>query len=526
MKRNYKCGNYLRLSKEDDLKKDESSSIANQRMINTSFANYAHLEIVKEYVDDGFSGGNFERPAFKQMLEDIEQGKINCVITKDLSRLGREIYQTGLFIEDFFNQKGVRYIAVNDGYDSLNGDNMLAIRLGVNDLYLRDISKKVKTSFKALQKEGKYLGSIACYGYLKDPSDHHHLIVDPEAACIVKRIYTLALEGNSPYMIAKILTNNNIPIPIVYKQETRAMNVTDNNGLGIWKPQTIRRILTNEMYIGNMVQNTFNKIRYNSKKKRQTVKTDWIIVKNTHEAIIDYEVFKKVQEILKKSQKQTAKKTSKYLFTGLLKCHECGHNISILEKTNKKNKSHYTQCNLYSKKGKYGKCSIHRINYNYLEEDLISLIGDSLNKSLKKLNYQKLTNKINNIYNQDLNKLQTSIASLTKSIVKSKQAIEQLYMDKVNNKIPVEIFESLLAKYSFNITKNLNLKKDFENQKKLLNQNIPQIDYNKSTDLIKHIITNPQTNRAFICSLIDKIEIIDNKNEEIKIKVYFNYQKN
>ena len=184
----YNCAEYLRLSKDDLGKNDESSSIQSQRLIIEGFAKHNNLKIVEEYVDDGYSGGNFDRPAFTRMIEDIESGKINCVITKDLSRLGREMYKTGNYIEEYFLEHDVRYIAINDSYDSNIGDSMLGIRLGVNDLYLRDISKKVRSSFRVKQERGEYIGSFPCYGYIKNPDDKHKLIVDQNAAKIVKKI--------------------------------------------------------------------------------------------------------------------------------------------------------------------------------------------------------------------------------------------------------------------------------------------------------------------------------------------------
>ena len=201
----YICGGYDRLS-DADSKTDESSSIQSQKIIIDSFAKFNNLKIYKHYIDDGYSGGNFDRPAFQEMIKDIEAGKINCVITKDLSRLGREMYKTGKYIEEYFLEKGVRYIAINDSYDSNIGDSMLGIRLSVNDLYLRDVSKKVKTSLRAKQNRGDYIGSFPLYGYKKDPNDKHKLIIDEEVRHIVELIYDLALEGKSPNKIAEHLT--------------------------------------------------------------------------------------------------------------------------------------------------------------------------------------------------------------------------------------------------------------------------------------------------------------------------------
>lgn len=515
------CGKYLRLSKEDLLRKDESSSIESQRMIIESFCNFNGLKLVKEYVDDGYSGGNFERPGFKKMLDDIESGKIDCVITKDLSRLGREIYQTGTFIEEYFTNKGIRYIAINDGYDSLDGaDDMLPMRLTMNDHTLRDTSKKVKSSFRARQKSGEYIGSFPKYGYLKDKNDHHHLVPDPVASNVVKRIFNMALAGNTPHRIASQLTLEKVAIPIVYKKDPRSVHVTDNDGYGIWKPQTIRSILTSEMYIGNMVQNTFNKIRYNSKKIRATSKEEYIIVENTHEALIDKETFDRVNKLMKARSRTVSKKADKYLFSGLLRCKECGHNISILEKKNKKNDSHYTQCNLYTKKGKYGICSIHRVNYNWLEEDLIKIIRSVCRSFLTEYDNKALAEEANEILKEDINRIQINIDNISKEIVKLNKAIEELYMDKVEEKIPILIFNKLIEKYNSELKDNNHRKDEFEKEKLLLISKIETLDYDSCSKIVKKFIEIEKPTRAMISELINKIEISDDK----KIKVYFNFE--
>ena len=309
----YICGAYDRLSDADN-KIDESSSIQSQKIIIDSFAKFNNLKIYKHYIDDGYSGGNFDRPAFTEMIEDIEAGKINCVITKDLSRLGREMYKTGKYIEEYFLEKGIRYIAINDSYDSNIGDSMLGIRLSVNDLYLRDVSKKVKTALRAKQNRGDYIGSFPLYGYKKSPNDRHKLIVDEEVRHIIELIYNLALEEQSPNKIAEYLTFKKIPIPIVHKGEPRAKNITENDGFGIWKRQTITGILTNQMYIGNMVQNTHNKISYNSKKLRKTSKDELIIIEGTHEGIISKETFDKVGKLLNNKCVTWVTKSSVRLF--------------------------------------------------------------------------------------------------------------------------------------------------------------------------------------------------------------------
>jgi len=515
----WKCGGYERLSKEDKLKRDQSSSIESQRLIIQSFCAFNKLELVEDYYDDGYSGGNFDRPDFKRMIKDIESGKINCVITKDLSRLGRELYETGNYIEEYFAEMGVRYIAINDGYDSLTGDNMLAIRLGINDLYLRDTSRKVISSFREMQKEGKYIGSFAKYGYQKDKNDKNHLVIDPKASIIVKRIFKMALAGNSPQKIAHQLTIEKIPIPIVYKKEPRASLVTENDGYGIWKPQTIRDILRSEMYIGNMVQNICNKIRYNSKKKRATSRDEYIIKEGTHEPIIDKETFIKVNQIMDARSKVSTRKADKYLFSGLLKCKECGHSIGILEKKNKKNNSHYTQCNLYSKKGKYGLCTIHRVNYNLLEEDLLTMMRVIGNQFVNEFDNQTLTEVSNEIFMEDINVIQKEIDKINLSINKTNKAIEELYMDKVDGKIPESIFENLLKKYNDTLNSDNHQKDLLENDKLELSSKLNALDYDHCSYIVKKFLEMKKPSRALIVELIDKVEIDENK----KIKVYFKF---
>ena len=362
----YNCGDYLRLSKEDIGRNDESSSIQSQRMIIEGFAKHNNLNIVKEYVDDGYSGGNFDRPAFRQMIEDIENGLINCVITKDLSRLGREMYKTGKYIEEYFLEHNIRYIAINDSYDSNIGDSMLGLRLGVNDLYLRDVSKKVRSSFRVKQEKGEYIGSFPCYGYMKNPEDKHKLIIDPVASKVVKMIYDLYLEGLGVTKICRKLTDEKIAIPIVYKKEPRGLAVTENDGFGVWKNATVRNILKSQMYIGNMVQHTHEKISYRAKKCRHLSEDNFIIVENTHEAIISKEDFDEVQKMLKnKSYTPKEKNLDRFLFSGMMFCGKCGHTLGVSVKKTKSKPSLYTHCNHYLRKGKQSECTPQNLIYYY-----------------------------------------------------------------------------------------------------------------------------------------------------------------
>ena len=514
----YLCAGYNRLSDADN-KNDESSSIQSQKMIIDSFAKFNNFQIVKHYVDDGYSGGNFDRPGFKEMIEDIEKGKINCVITKDLSRLGREMYKTGNYIEEYFREHGVRYIAINDSYDSTVGDSMLGIRLSVNDLYLRDVSKKVKTSLKAKQTKGDYIGSFPRYGYKKDPNDKHKLIVDEEVRYVVELIYDLALEGKSPKKIAEILTLKKIPIPIIHKGEPRGKNITENDGFGIWKRQTVKDILTSEMYIGNMVQNTFNKVSYNSKKLRKTDTSEYIVVPNTHEVIISKETFDKVQDLLNSRTKD--KKTDsqlEYLLGGLLYCKECGRSIRISKDVLKTTVRHYTQCNLYTRKGKFGVCSSHRINYDWLEEDIIEYLQNICEEFCKYYDFNELEDNSEEIVIKNLREINKKIEKIDNEINSHKNMIDSLYMDKVSGLVDEDMYKRIYDKTKAEIKKleieleELVRKKD--NNKSV--QNTSSFNRCKKSVLDYMSLKNPTKNQ--IMRLIDRIEIDKDKKIYVHLK--------
>ena len=413
----YNCGDYLRLSKEDIGRNDESSSIQSQRMIIEGFAKHNNLNIVKEYVDDGYSGGNFDRPAFRQMIEDIENGLINCVITKDLSRLGREMYKTGKYIEEYFLEHNIRYIAINDSYDSNIGDSMLGLRLGVNDLYLRDVSKKVRSSFRVKQEKGEYIGSFPCYGYMKNPEDKHKLIIDPVASKVVKMIYDLYLEGLGVTKICRKLTDEKIAIPIVYKKEPRGLAVTENDGFGVWKNATVRNILKSQMYIGNMVQHTHEKISYRAKKCRHLSEDNFIIVENTHEAIISKEDFDEVQKMLKnKSYTPKEKNLDRFLFSGMMFCGKCGHTLGVSVKKTKSKPSLYTHCNHYLRKGKQSECTPNRLNYHLLEQDITHYLNEIGEEFIKHYDLRNMVEDSVYIYNRDIEELEKQLEEINRKM--------------------------------------------------------------------------------------------------------------
>ena len=288
----YSVGLYIRLSREDDDKTEMSESITNQKSLLLQYVKENNLRVYDIYIDDGYSGTNFDRPDFNRLLNDIELGKINMVITKDMSRLGRDYIGTGNLIEKYFPEHNVRYIAVTDNIDTFldsSNNDIAPFKAIMNDMYAKDISKKIKSSLKAKMKEGKWVGGRCPFGYNQDKNDKNHLVINKEQADIVKRIFNMCLEGLSFYKIAKKLTNEKVKTPAEYYNFEWKSHY--NLRYGEWHSKTIRDILTNRMYIGDLVQNKRSKVNYKVKKIVKNNTNDYIIVENTHEAIIDREIF-------------------------------------------------------------------------------------------------------------------------------------------------------------------------------------------------------------------------------------------
>lgn len=283
---------YIRLSREDG-DNMESESIKNQRELLQMFLEKTKEKLIyiDEYVDDGISGSTFDRPSWKRLIKDIDNGKINTIITKDLSRMGRDYISMGEYIERIFPERDIRYIAINDDIDTLYetpGLEFLQFKLMFNDYYLKDTSKKIRKIVKAKKEKGQFLGWKAVYGYKKDPNDKHKIIVDEPVRPIIEKMFSLALSGKSPKQIANIFSDEHIPTPSVYANIRRDKKTLSYE---LWCHRTIEEMLTNQTYIGNLTQGRRKKLNYKSKKEIRTPKEEWIIVPNTHEAIIDKKVF-------------------------------------------------------------------------------------------------------------------------------------------------------------------------------------------------------------------------------------------
>jgi len=354
---------YLRLSRDDggDV---ESNSIGNQRAILQRYAKESGFSIIGEYVDDGISGTTFERPQFKRMIEDIEAGGVSIVLCKDLSRLGRNNAMVAYYTEIFFIENRVRFIALNDGIDTAFGDNeIMPFKSVINEYYARDISKKIRSAYKAQAQKGNFTGPVPPYGYLKNPENKYHLIPNPDTAPVVKRIFAMASSGLGTARIAKALRDDGILCPNAYNSQVLGINRTrtykDDND---WAKTTIAQIVRNWVYLGHTVSQKASTISFKNKTRIKYPEEDFITVLNTHDALVEQDEFDISQKIFKIKNRKN-KHDFDNIFVGILKCSDCGAGLSIQFPSNGNGRPFFSySCNRYRQHSKY--CTTHYIRYD------------------------------------------------------------------------------------------------------------------------------------------------------------------
>lgn len=505
----YNAGIYLRLSKEDETS-GQSESIENQKKIVTSYILEHNWNLIEIYADDGFSGLNFNRPAFKKMISDIESKKINLVITKDLSRLGRDYIDTGYYLERYFPTKNVRYIAISDGIDTYqnNGNNdMSPFKSVINDMYAKDISKKIRAVMDAKRMNGEFIGAFAPYGYLKNPDNRNTFIIDEKASKTVKKIFDMYIAGNSMGRIARILNEENIPCPSKYK----ATHCTYKNAMikrYKWGQETIKRILTNPTYMGNMTQHRQEKISYKVDRFKKIPRSDWVSVPNTHKAIVSPEMFETVQMLIKRQTvKYSRGEESFHLLNCLVFCKECGAKMTYRRNSSGKMTMN---CMTYSKYGP-SECSSHNISEEKLNEYVINdlkrisnlCLDDDFINSVEELNLRNQDNS-----KEELREIENRFAEL-RNITKS------LYEDKIKGVISEDDFLSMTREYS---EEKIQLGKRQEKIKSNENEDTQNFNY---IELLNDIENFNVVNKAILAKLIDKIEI----SKDREIYIYYQFQK-
>ena len=507
---------YIRLSREDG-DKEESDSVGNQRKLLMDFVNkHEDFLLYDIYIDDGFTGTNFNRPDFQRMIADIENQKVNCVIVKDLSRFGRDYIDTGRYLERVFPELGVRFISVTDNIDSLEHvyDMLLPIKNIFNEQYARDISNKIQATVKSKQKAGEFIGAFTSYGYKKSPANKNQLIIDEYASEVVKRIFNMYVQGIGKQSIAKILNSEGILCPSEYKQ-LNGENYKNCNRLektSYWTYSTINSLLKNEVYIGNMVQG--KKHQRMRSKQRPVEKEKWIRVENTHEPIIDRLTWDKAQKLLTKKHRDIDLETNKNIFAGFIKCGDCGRAMmKNFWRRADGSKSYSFYCGTYKRSGKQY-CTPHTLPFQVLNDivlgDLKQIIHsvDNLQELVKQHSFT--TTKIKKSTDIELKKLQTELAR----IKKLKKSIYEDYKDE------------LISKEEF-----LSYRQDYQQKEVLYSKQIEALEKKKNENITQDVFETPwlkrllelkdikELDRDIIVEMIDQITVYENR----KIKISYNF---
>ena len=523
----WKAGLYIRLSKEDGDKGESYSVISQREILNEYTKQHSDIELFDYYIDDGWSGTNFNRPSFQRMMQDVYDGKVNCVIVKDLSRFGRNYTDAGNYIDNIFVRLNVRFIALNNGVDSVSNNMNAAtkcITVGVQNVINESVaattSVNVRGTLNVSRKQGKFIGSFPTYGYLKCPDDRHKLIIDEEVAPVVRQVFKWFIDGKSVIGITKELNALGIPNPSTYKKQ-KGWNYKHNssNNDGLWCDSTVRRMLTNEMYIGNMVQGKNTTISYKIKQCRGIPKSDWIIVENTHEPIIDRETFDKAQSLFNRNTRTAPTKTEVELFSGFVKCADCHRAMS--KKTNKHpyGTYKYYRC-VTSRKMDSSACSHHSIRIDKLEKAVLGAIQTmvdtaiELDDVLDKIN-EKADNRGESIAKRSMEKLIAEREQI-------KAMMLDLYPDWKSGAITKEEYLSLKENMSEKVNKLDSKISGFE--KKLESDNQNQIAENDFISSLKKYGKIDKLTRPILTELVDSIFVHTGGNITINFKFQDAYE--
>lgn len=438
------CALYLRLSREDE-RGAESASIENQRKILREYAARQQFSVYDEYVDDGYSGLHMERPALQRLLRDVENGRIQIVLTKDLSRLGRNSGRLSLLLDEYFPKHHIRYISVGEGIDTAAhraADSLLMpMQNLINELYAGDISRKIHAALEAKMREGAYIGAFAPYGYRKDSQNKNHLLADAEAGAVVREIFRLAREGQTPAQIAEILNERGILTPSLYRlRQNPQLFTADFRGAREWKAANIGKMLRNEVYLGHMLQGKRYKPGFKSEACHARAREDWRVVRHTHEALVDEETW---QTVRRRMRSRTVKRERGFrnLFSGLAFCADCGKAMSTVG-TRKRGDTANLNCGGY-KQGGTRCCSNHTIAYDTLYEAVLLALREALSLTVAQKDQllREMLLRAAGREREEQKRREEKAALLG-------QKLERLLDDKYAGYITREQFEGLYARYT------------------------------------------------------------------------------
>ncbi len=507
----YHAALYIRLSKEDE-SEGPSQSVQNQESLLREFVQQHRLSVYDTYVDDGWSGTNFDRPDFQRMIGDIEARKVNMVITKDLSRLGRDYIMTGHYMERYFPEHRVRYISLLDGIDTgvdSTANDITPFRAIMNDMYAKDISKKIKSVKRDKQRKGQFIGGKPVYGYKMHPTEKNKIVIDEEVAPVVRRIFALALSGMSCRNIATRLNQEGIPTPATYANLPVAR---PGPYTGLWSSERISEMLQNETYIGNMVQGRSVKISYKSKKCLRQAPANWVVVEGTHEPLVDGETFRKVQ-LLVGSRKHTRSRTYDFLLKGLIFCHECGYPLAVLNRKNARGEDVlYFVCRTYQRFTKAGVCTCHSIKEKTVTDAVVAKVREVCQAYLKPDELLPMAREaVENAgkgsgLKMELQDLQSRIDSLTAKL-------DRMYTDRLNGLLPEADFQRIFSRIKGE-------REQLEEKRKALafQQKSPVPSEDRARELVQRFIETAGESRELLVSLIERVELTEDKEVIIKFR--------
>ena len=507
----YHAALYIRLSKEDE-SEGPSQSVQNQESLLREFVQQHRLSVYDTYIDDGWSGTSFDRPAFQQMIADIEARKVNMVITKDLSRLGRDYILTGHYMERYFPEHRVRYISLLDGIDTgvdSTANDITPFRAIMNDMYAKDISKKIKSVKRDKQQKGKFIGGKPVYGYKMHPTEKNKIVIDEEVAPIVRRIFALALSGMSCRNIATLLNQEGVPTPATYANLPVAK---PGPYTGLWSSERISDMLQNETYIGNMVQGRSVKISYKSKKCLKQNPANWVVVEGTHEPLVDRETFQKVR-MLVNSRRYTRSRTYDFLLKGLIFCHECGYPMAVLNRKNAKGEDVlYFVCRTYQRFTRAGVCTCHSIKEKTVTDAVIAKVREvcqaylNLNELLPVAQEAVENSRKQSSLESELQALQSKIDSLTANL-------DRMYTDRLSGLLPEADFQRIFGRIKLEREQLEEKRQELE-----LRQKSPVRSEDRAKELVQRFIETAGESRELLVSLIERVELTEDKEIIIKFR--------
>ena len=524
--RRWRLGEYIRLSKEDLKKgKDDSNSVKNQRDLLNDFyqKHIEEFESVSEYVDDGHTGTDANRENFQRLLADVMSGKINCVVVKDLSRFARNYSDAGSLIDNLFVQMGVRFISLAENVDSFtNPDSVSNIIVPItnvmNDNYCYQTSKKIRQVFDYKRRNGQYIGAFAPYGYIKHPKDKHKLIVDPDAAETVKLIFSLFLQGTSKRAIALHLNEHGVPSPSAYKLLKGLPVSTRGYDEPMWGGRMIHAILTNPTYTGDLAQGRSRVKSYKVHQIETVPREEWVEVAGTHEAIIDYETFDKVQALLKRDTRTSPEGRKVHLFSGFLKCADCGRAVT---RCVSKNNHVYYACSTYKNRSRTA-CTMHSIKHERLEAAVLFGIQYQVHLAVSHSEAIARINSAPTKKSQSF-RLDELIATKEKELAKITRYKQSLYQDWKDGEITQQDYRSMKADYERQVAALSDVLERLTAERAELANGVDN-EHPALVAFMKYQNIDKLTREALI-DLVDHIKVYENGNISVKCKFADEFRK-